>query len=1264
MIAIPEKYEHNTDFHQIVYFVEASHLRSALTINHSVYVSHIRQFWSTARIKTTDERTKILASVDGEGSGTPTEPYHTPSPETQQISPTATSSPSLLPSSALPPVADEPAPSIGDDSQGEACPTDYGLEAEQDMANITKTSTLTNDSTPRVTSLADDEGSYNNPSFTTQTQEEVGIERSTDKGSNDTEEVVNVLTSLDAASVLSSGVQVSVSPAAEVATVSVPSANISVPTGSGMVLTACLIFSTATMTTPYSRRKGIERSTEKGSDDTEEMVNVLTSLDAASVLSSGVQVSVLPAAEVATVSIPPAGEIHPISVPTGSGVVPATSLIFTTATVATPYTRRKGKEKMAESDTPKKKKLQEQMDIEDFVTIGSKEERERFKRKGLRLEQDSAKKVKSSEEISKEDRKAMMQLVPVEKVYVEALQVKHLIIDWEIQTEGQRSYWKIIRLGGSITSYQLFVDMLKHFDREDLNQLWALVKETLNIKQATSDKEKELWVELKRLYEPDVEDQLWTHTQALMHDPVEWRLYNSCGVHHILSRDQQIFMLVEREYPLRKGLTNAMIINKLQVENYSQMANYLIQKIYKIANSPSQRKTLKPLREMKGMEMEEINRRNGNGGNKNGGNGNERNKNKGSGNGGNRNGNGNGNGGGNGYNFGGFMPTKECTNQDFLKCQPFSFNGTEGVVGLTRWFEKMETVFHISNCPEKYQVKYATCTLLNSALTRWNSHNRTIEIEATCAISWAELMKLMTEVYCLRNEELVLMCTRMVPNKEDKVKRFVRGFLDNIQGDVITAEPTKPQDAIRIANNLMGQKLKRYTRSAENKRRKDCPKLRNQNRGNQTGNKNRNKTGNQTGGNKATTRAYTIGGGGANPNSNVFTRTFLLNNYYASSYAAEFFNGQISETNVVLRGYTLRLLGLSFDIDLMPIELGSFNGIIGMDWLAKYHALIVYDEKVVYIPYGDEVLIIRGNDCDGESKSNLNIISEEKRLEDVPIVREFLEVFPEDLSRLPPARQVEFQIDLVPGAAPVARASYRLAPIEMHELSTYRKDHEGHLKLILSEGIYVDPTKIESIKDYVSPKTPTEIVNFSVWPVTIDDLSKLYPREVRTSWDQSEARKEENFINKDLHGMINKLEPHADRTLYLNNQCWISCYGDLRALIMHDSHKLKYSIHLGLDKIYKDLKNLYCSPNMEAEIATYVSKCLTCAKIIAKVGTVAYRLQLPKQLSRVHSTFHISNLKKFIADEPLAIPLDEIQVDDKLHFIEDLSRSWTVRSSI
>ncbi|GJX29203.1 reverse transcriptase domain-containing protein [Tanacetum coccineum] len=140
----------------------------------------------------------------------------------------------------------------------------------------------------------------------------------------------------------------------------------------------------------------------------------------------------------------------------------------------------------------------------------------------------------------------------------------------------------------------------------------------------------------------------------------------------------------------------------------------------------------------------------------------------------------------------------------------------EGVVGLTRWFEKMETVFHISNYLEKYQVKYATCTLLNRALTWWNSLKRTVGTDAAFAMSWRDLMKLMAEVF----QELTMLCTKMVPEEEDRVEKFIGGLLDNIQGNVIAAEPTRLQDAVHIANNLMDQKLKGYAvKNAKNKRR-------------------------------------------------------------------------------------------------------------------------------------------------------------------------------------------------------------------------------------------------------------------------------------------------------------------------------------------------------------------------------------------------------------------------------------------------------------
>nr|GEU38553.1 hypothetical protein [Tanacetum cinerariifolium] len=162
--------------------------------------------------------------------------------------------------------------------------------------------------------------------------------------------------------------------------------------------------------------------------------------------------------------------------------------------------------------------------------MASKEEGETVKRKGLKLEQGSAKKIKTSEDVSKEDLKEMMQLVPVEEVYVEALQVKHPIIDSEIHTEGKKDYLKIIRLGGHTAVYQFFVNMLKQFDREDLNQLWTLVKETLSIRQALSDKEKELWVELKRLFEPDFEEQLDAPAKEVC---TAVKIGINCGQRHI-----------------------------------------------------------------------------------------------------------------------------------------------------------------------------------------------------------------------------------------------------------------------------------------------------------------------------------------------------------------------------------------------------------------------------------------------------------------------------------------------------------------------------------------------------------------------------------------------------------------------------------------------------------------------------------------------------------------------------------------------------------
>ncbi|GKB75230.1 reverse transcriptase domain-containing protein [Tanacetum coccineum] len=432
---------------------------------------------------------------------------------------------------------------------------------------------------------------------------------------------------------------------------------------------------------------------------------------------------------------------------------------------------------------------------------------------------------------------------------------------------------------------------------------------------------------------------------------------------------------------------------------------------------------------------------NGNRGNRDGGNGNSRNENP-------------------DENVRGDRPiARECTYQDFMKCQPLNLKGTEGVVGLIRWFEKMETVFHISNCPEKSQVKYATCTLLDSALTWWNSHKRTIGTEAAFAMSWGELMKLMTEVYCPRNEiqkmetelwnltvknndltaytqrfqELTMMCTKMVPEEEDRVEKFIGGLPDNIQGNVIAAEPTRLQDAVQIANNLMDKKLKGYAvKNAENKRRL------NNNYGNNRGQQPPFKRQNTGGQNVA--RAYMAGNNekkeyeGTLPFCNKcklhhvgpctircgkcnkighLTRNCKVTNSTTSTQRGQMVNqrdvtcfecgaqghyrkdcpkvknqnhrNKARVPDARGKAYVLgggdansgsnNVTGHPFNIDLMPIELGSFDVIIGMDWLAKNHAVIVCDEKIVHIPYGNEILIVQGDKSDKEKKSTLSIIS-------------------------------------------------------------------------------------------------------------------------------------------------------------------------------------------------------------------------------------------------------------------------------------------------
>nr|GEX63340.1 putative reverse transcriptase domain-containing protein [Tanacetum cinerariifolium] len=424
-----------------------------------------------------------------------------------------------------------------------------------------------------------------------------------------------------------------------------------------------------------------------------------------------------------------------------------------------------------------------------------------------------------------------------------------------------------------------------------------------------------------------------------------------------------------------------------------------------------------------------------------------------------------------------------CFYADFMKCQPLNFKGTEGVVSLTRWIEKMELVFQISGCAIENQVKFATCTLLDAALTWWNNPIRSLGPDAS-SMTW-EVKGNDVSIYTKRFQELTLICTKFVTNETEKIDKYISGLTNKIYGNFKSSKPKTLDETIELANDFMDQKICTYAERQTNKRKaddfsknnhgpqqqpakrqnvtkaynmgssekkpyggnlpkaipkgsgcfecgalghfkRDFPKLKSKDRGNV----------NAQGWVYAIRNAKRNGNASRDPDSNVIMGTFLLNNRYASilfktgadrsfistafsslidifptplgnNYDVELADSKIVGLDTIMWGYTLNFLNHPFNIDLMSVELGSFDVIIGMDWLRRYHVVIVCDEKLVRVLYGNETLIFCGDKSNDGKESRLTIISCSK-------AQEYM---------------------TKGGAAPLARAPYRLAPSEMKELS-------------------------------------------------------------------------------------------------------------------------------------------------------------------------------------------------------------------------------------
>nr|GEX42258.1 putative polyprotein [Tanacetum cinerariifolium] len=506
---------------------------------------------------------------------------------------------------------------------------------------------------------------------------------------------------------------------------------------------------------------------------------------------------------------------------------------------------------------------------------------------------------------------------------------------------------------------------------------------------------------------------------------------------------------------------------------------------------------------------------------------------------------------------------RECSFAGFMKCGPAQFYRTKGAVGLVCWFEKMENTFEISECVEGKKVKFDTATLHGQALTWWNSHVATLDREVANGRPWTEVKHMMTDTAnTKRFNELALLCPDVVPNEKKKVKLYIKGLPEIIKGkEAIRAISVQRE----LTERVVMRKVKLMLSAMP-----------------------------------STTKAkiYLID-----------IKPVKLN----SSYEVELADEKVVSTNSVLRGCTLNLLDHLFDIDLMPIELGTFDVIVGMDWLVAHDALIVCGKKEVHVPYKN------------------------KTEEDIPITAI-------------QTRYDHFEFQVMPFGLDNAPAVF-MDLMNRKELNMRQRcwiellsDYDCEIRYHPSKGNIVadalsrkdrEPLRVRSLVMTIHTNLPDKIPKAQTEEIKEENVkAENLGRIDIYLWSNSPsitAIMRASRLHHSRHSMGEKKIDQIKNRL-LTSKSRQKSYADVRRkpmefevgdVVMLKVLPWKGVIHFGK---HGKLSPRYIGP----------------FEIINRIGPVAYKLELPEKLRGIHNTFHVSNLNSSKVKFPL-LKFDGIQ---------------------